>query len=53
MDDIKKNNTKFTEALDRIVDQSVNVNEEQLQDSGKKYLMVLKIDIKQLLKTLH
>ena len=42
MDDIKKNNTKFTEALDRIVDQSVNVNEEQLQDSGKKIFNGLK-----------
>lgn len=36
MDDITNNNEKFGNALDRIVEQSVNVNEEQLQDSGKK-----------------
>lgn len=42
MDDIKKNNTKFTGALNKIVDQSVNVNEEQLQDSGKKIFNGLK-----------
>lgn len=36
MEDIEKNNTKFGNALNRIVEQSVNVNEEHLQDSGKK-----------------
>lgn len=36
MDDITKNNEKFGNALNRIVEQSVDVNEEQLQDSGKK-----------------
>lgn len=36
MDDITNNNEKFGNALDRIVEQSVNANEEQLQDSGKK-----------------
>lgn len=36
MDDINNNNEKFGNALNRIVEQSVDVNEEQLQDSGKK-----------------
>lgn len=36
MDDITNNNEKFGNALNRIIEQSVNVNEEQLQDSGKK-----------------
>ena len=36
MNDINNNNEKFGKALDRIAEQSVNVNEDQLQDSGKK-----------------
>ena len=36
MDDINSNNTKFADKLDRIIDQTVDVNEDQLQDSGKK-----------------
>lgn len=42
MDDINNNNEKFSKALNRIVNQSVDVNEEQLQDSGKKIFSGLK-----------
>lgn len=36
MKDINGNNEKFSKALNRIVEQSVDVNEDHLQDSGKK-----------------
>lgn len=50
MEDIEKNNTKFGNALDRIVEQSVNVNEEHLQDSGKKIFNGIKDRHKQAVK---